>query len=204
MFTIGNYMSGIEAGCKMKAEGDVAEVDAREFSDKKRKKLAKSGVAMPHGGFPIQNKQDLKNAERAIGRAKNPAATRRHIRKRAAALGVQLSDAFQATGTSEGASKGWDTRGRGAKGKDLKDINYLSKKHAGSNIYERGPALNKQELSRAIDHIRQGRAYYDVDEGRLDVAKKGSSYPQSMRDEHVQALTADVKQARKQGYYVGQ
>jgi hypothetical protein len=69
----------------------AAEIAARDFSEKKRKKLAKTGAALPGGGFPIVNKQDLKNAERAIGRAKNPAAAKAHIAKRAKALGVSVS-----------------------------------------------------------------------------------------------------------------
>jgi hypothetical protein len=98
-----------------------ASMEAREFSQKKRKKLAKSGAAMPHGGFPIVNRQDLKNAERAIGRAKNPAAARRHINERAKALGAKpIGAEVAAYGTSEGAEKGWDTRGR-ASGSKLRD-----------------------------------------------------------------------------------
>ncbi len=77
------------------AHGAVAkrvadEVDAymkREFSDEKRKELARTGAAMPGGGYPIENVEDLKNAIRAIGRAKNPAETKRHIISRARALG---------------------------------------------------------------------------------------------------------------------
>lgn len=65
-----------------------SEMDAREFSTGKREKLAKKGKALPHGGFPIVNRKDLSNAKRAIGRAKNRAATIRHINKRAAALGA--------------------------------------------------------------------------------------------------------------------
>lgn len=67
-----------------------ADIEAREFSRKQRKKLAKSGDALPGGGFPIVNKQDLSNARRAIGRAKNPAAAKAHIRQRAKALHVKL------------------------------------------------------------------------------------------------------------------
>jgi hypothetical protein len=66
-----------------------ASIQARDFSQGSRKKLAKSGDAMPGGGFPIVNTQDLKNAKRAIGRAKNPAAARRHINERAKALGAK-------------------------------------------------------------------------------------------------------------------
>jgi hypothetical protein len=66
-------------------------IEARDFSQKQRKKLAKTGAALPGGGFPIVNKQDLKNAERAIGRAGNPGAAKAHIRERAKALHVNLS-----------------------------------------------------------------------------------------------------------------
>lgn len=60
---------------------------ARAFSAEQRKKLA-GGAALPDGSFPIVNRQDLLNAIRAFGRAKNKAAAKRHIRKRARALGL--------------------------------------------------------------------------------------------------------------------
>lgn len=60
----------------------------REFSAEQRKKAAKSGAAMPGGGYPIENEQDLKNAIHAFGRAKDPAATKAHIKTRARALGL--------------------------------------------------------------------------------------------------------------------
>lgn len=53
----------------------------------KREKLAKAGKALPDGSYPIENVADLKRAIAAYGRAKNKAATRRHIAKRARALG---------------------------------------------------------------------------------------------------------------------
>ena len=43
---------------------------------------------MPDGSFPIVTVEHLKNAIRAIGRAKDPAAVKRHICKRARALGA--------------------------------------------------------------------------------------------------------------------
>jgi hypothetical protein len=43
---------------------------------------------MPHGGFPIENTADLKRAIQAVGRAKNPAAAKAWIIKRAKALGA--------------------------------------------------------------------------------------------------------------------
>jgi len=63
-------------------------LNERIFSDEQREKLAKSGEAMKDGSFPISNKKDLKNAVKAIGRAKNPGAAQAHIKKRAKALGA--------------------------------------------------------------------------------------------------------------------
>lgn len=58
----------------------------RDFSDEKRQELADKGHAMPDGSFPIENKEDLKNAVAAFGRAKDPAAAKAHIIARAKAL----------------------------------------------------------------------------------------------------------------------
>lgn len=60
---------------------------ARSFSTKERQRLAKSGQALPDGSYPIVTKQDLQNAIQAYGRASNKAAAKRHIIKRAKALG---------------------------------------------------------------------------------------------------------------------
>lgn len=51
-----------------------------------REKLAVKNEAMPDGSFPIRNRSDLAKAIRAIGRAKNPAATKRWIIRRAREL----------------------------------------------------------------------------------------------------------------------
>lgn len=61
----------------------------REFSDDERKKLADEGKALPDGSFPIESEQDLKNAIRAVGRAKDPAKAKEHIKTRAKALGLE-------------------------------------------------------------------------------------------------------------------
>ena len=61
----------------------------REFSPDRRKKLAQQGFALPDGSYPIVTEEDLKNAIQAYGRATpdDKDAVRRHIRKRARALG---------------------------------------------------------------------------------------------------------------------
>jgi ATP-dependent Clp endopeptidase proteolytic subunit ClpP len=61
----------------------------RDFSEEERQRLAKSGAALPDGSFPIVTTEDLDNAIRAIGRASDPAAAKRHIVKRARALGAE-------------------------------------------------------------------------------------------------------------------
>jgi 8-oxo-dGTP pyrophosphatase MutT (NUDIX family) len=59
-------------------------------SAEQRRKWAKTGVALPDGSFPIPNKDFLKRAIQAIGRAAESkrASVRRHIIKRARALGA--------------------------------------------------------------------------------------------------------------------
>lgn len=70
-------------------EAADAEADAylkRAFTADERQALAGSGAAMKDGAFPISSKADLKNAVRAFGRAKNKAATKKHIIARAGKL----------------------------------------------------------------------------------------------------------------------
>jgi hypothetical protein len=67
---------------------DEVGLSTREFPAASREKMAKSGSALPGGGFPIPDIDALKRAIQSIGRAKNPAAAKAHIKKRAAALGA--------------------------------------------------------------------------------------------------------------------
>jgi hypothetical protein len=59
------------------------------MSRQMREKLASEGKALPDGSYPIRNEEDLKNAIQAYGRSKpgKRAAVRRHIIKKARALG---------------------------------------------------------------------------------------------------------------------
>lgn len=63
-------------------------VEKREVSGGERERLAEEGNAMPDGSYPIANRQDLKNAILAFGRAKDPEAVKRHIIRRAKELGA--------------------------------------------------------------------------------------------------------------------
>lgn len=64
------------------------DADKRDFSSGERQRAADSGAALPDGSFPIKTKEDLRNAIQAIGRAKNPARAKAHIKTRARALGA--------------------------------------------------------------------------------------------------------------------
>lgn len=63
-------------------------VEKRDVSTEERERLADRGQAMPDGSYPIANKQDLRNAIQAFGRAKDPAKVKEHIIRRARALGA--------------------------------------------------------------------------------------------------------------------
>jgi hypothetical protein len=98
---------------------------ARTFSTQQRQKLAKEGKALPDGSFPIVTKGDLRNAVQAYGRASNKSKARRHIIKRARALGA-----------TELLPESWDkASGGGAVDtaqKDGKKKGYKPKKDSGS------------------------------------------------------------------------
>ena len=61
-------------------------VTKRFFSAQSRTDLADAGKAMSDGSFPIVNREDLANAIRLVGRAKDPARARAHIIRRARAM----------------------------------------------------------------------------------------------------------------------
>ena len=65
-----------------------ADETRRTFTADERKNAAKTGAAMPDGSFPIHTTEDLKNAIHLAGNAKDPAAAKAHIKKRAKALGA--------------------------------------------------------------------------------------------------------------------
>lgn len=60
-----------------------------DFSDKQRAMLAKRGLAMPDGGYPIRNRKDLRNAIQAYGRGNSKDDVKRWIKKRAKQLDAE-------------------------------------------------------------------------------------------------------------------
>lgn len=79
---------GMSASAQNPYPADDSQLLEKQFTQPQRDALAKSGAALPTGGFPIQTKDDLKNAISAYGRAKDKPAAQKHIIKRAKALGA--------------------------------------------------------------------------------------------------------------------
>jgi hypothetical protein len=58
----------------------------RDYTAKERRRMATEGRAMPDGSYPIADCLDAANAIHAVGRAKDPTATKAFIRRRVRAL----------------------------------------------------------------------------------------------------------------------
>lgn len=72
------------------SENNSSEMETkRDFSPKKRQAMAKRGLALPDGSYPILSVADLENAVQAYGRAKDKPRAKRHIIKRAKDLGAE-------------------------------------------------------------------------------------------------------------------
>jgi hypothetical protein len=71
-------------------EAEAAEIALkRAYSEDSRMEMAKRGMALPDGSYPIKDVADLRNAIQAYGRAKDKEAAKAHIIKRAMALGAE-------------------------------------------------------------------------------------------------------------------
>lgn len=82
-------------------ELEISEFKA--FSPGQRRKMAGSGSAMPDGSFPIKTKADARRAVKAYGRAKNKSAAKKHIVRRAKAVGASdvIPETWKAASTIE-------------------------------------------------------------------------------------------------------
>lgn len=59
----------------------------KKYTKAQRQKAKAKGATMADGSFPVETPADLARAKHAIGRAKNPAAAKAHVNRRARALG---------------------------------------------------------------------------------------------------------------------
>jgi hypothetical protein len=64
-------------------------LNEREYSEEERKTMADKGLALSDGSYPIKDLEDLKNAIKAYGRAKDQGKTAKFIAKRAKELGAE-------------------------------------------------------------------------------------------------------------------
>ncbi|MEW2164418.1 hypothetical protein AB0912_15700 [Streptomyces sp. NPDC007084] len=90
----------------------LAELQKADTSAAGRRKAAAAGTAMADGSYPITSKGDLRKAIRAVGRGGvDHDAIRRHIIKRAKALGLEglVPKDWKADGTAKDATKADDT-----------------------------------------------------------------------------------------------
>ena len=63
-------------------------MEKRDYSAATRERMARQGTAMRDGSFPIADEADLRNAIQSVGRAGDYDAAKRHIIRRARALGL--------------------------------------------------------------------------------------------------------------------
>lgn len=120
-----------------------------DFNAEERKALASKGQAMPDGSFPVPDKSSLEDAISAIGRANNPGAVKRFLKKRAAALGA-----------SDLIPEGWST--------DADDLGYMVAFAAAGA--EGGDGVSESfEVLRAGEYDRGGRKL-SITEDDLDKA----------------------------------
>ncbi len=145
------------------------QISEREVSAEEREKLADKGYALPDGSFPIANVEDLKNAIKAYGRAKDQAAAAKHIAKRAKALGAEdlipQSEDFQKSlkESSINEDKVKDMHDKASKLKsELAELK--SKKASPASI-----AAKEEQLKRAAKALRNLKA--DAYESSVNEAK---------------------------------
>lgn len=63
-------------------------MEKRDYSAATRERMARQGTAMRDGSFPIADEADLRNAIQSVGRAGDYDSAKRHIIRRARALGL--------------------------------------------------------------------------------------------------------------------
>lgn len=82
----------------------------RAYSADDRREMADAGDALPDGSFPIADEADLQNAIAAFGRAKDKAAAKKHIMKRAAELDAEdmIPESWMAKGMGGAPVEGDD------------------------------------------------------------------------------------------------
>jgi hypothetical protein len=157
-----------------------------EFSAEGRREEAKTGVAEKNGSFPIENAEDLHNALRAIGRSKDPEATRRHISARAHELGLE-----------DELPEDWHERGRASKTEHKSmsessgsDGGYLTtdgEKHDDHHAEIKSAIHDRMEDHSDGDHGGEHEAHYHAETGDVHHV-----HGEEASEEHVKGVHADL------------
>lgn len=169
---------------------DPEYIAKRDFSDKQRKEMADKKEAMPDGSFPIANVDDLENAIKAIGRAKDQEKAKAHIIARAKALGA-----------TDKLPEDW----KGSTKDDKKDskkaaaISNLKKSMEGKEVWDAGAALNA--LAQIMDLIASEESEDEDEKAQVallqDACEKLKAFVASEIQEDHGAQSASVELAAK-------
>lgn len=116
-------LNGEELGHDIYSAEEAADIEQeaaflrlkRAYSDNEREMMAERGLALPDGSYPIKDEADLQNAIQAFGRAKDKEAAKRHIMRRARALGME-----------EMIPAGWKSGSKSASDDAVEDSGFLA------------------------------------------------------------------------------
>ncbi|NDF26426.1 MAG: hypothetical protein EB153_02500, partial [Nitrosopumilaceae archaeon] len=147
---------GLEAEMKIK----------RMYSQEERDEMAKEGIAMPDGSFPIADVDDLKNAVQAFGRAKDKKKARAHIMKRARAL---AEDGMIPDNWLDSVKKSFSSDGSDSE-KALVDDEFLA------DLMEFQLLAEEENIDLALGQDQEEKRMYS-EESRTEMADSGEAMP---------------------------
>ena len=147
-------------------------LEHKVFKAKEREDLAEKGQAMPGGGFPIRNESDLKNAIQAFGRAKNKAAAKAWIIKRAKALG--LTDLLPEDWVEHSALIDRVLSHHGVKGMrwGVRRSRKQLARSAGAQKRKSVKDLSDEELRKAVNRMNMEQQYTRLSSGKSSGGNK--------------------------------
>lgn len=80
-------VAGLRADARVRGSNAILARATEYWTEEKRAEAAKTGVALPNGQYPIEDREDLRKSLAAYGRARDPIAAKRHIMRRASIIG---------------------------------------------------------------------------------------------------------------------
>lgn len=123
-------------------EPEPEATEKRDFSGKERESAADSGAALPDGSFPIKSTNDLKNAIKAYGRAKDKEKAKAHIIRRAKALGATNLLPADWPGSTKKEAKKMDLILELAKAEGAQPVKDVLQKWLGEEVSDAGSAVS--------------------------------------------------------------